>query len=360
MWGHTATLLCSGKVLVVGGATYVQGPNGQILTGYLNSAELYDPVSDTWSDAAPLPSGRAFHTATLLPSQRKVLVMGGITDDNYIEEYDEATNTWEPQPDWDGTPEPRGGATATLLASDEVLVTGGWLDEFCSPSANLFDPATNTWTPVNDMIAPRGGHQATAIKLPDSSSVDPSEKVLVMGGGWCYATIPDTPAAERFDRYATDPRTGIQGTWTSAGNTTVLDQHAQLLLDSGKLLVAGGMAFDPAGQFTFSASAALYDAGNDTWAAAGAMSWARAQHTASMLSSGAVVVAGGMSLPSEIPLEDTAELYDPGANQWFPAGPMVKRRYGHVAVVLSSGQVLVVGGKGREPDDSRSAELYTP
>ena len=69
---HTATVLQNGKVLVVGGSGN---------TGYLASAELYDPASHTWTTAgAGTPNTpRAFHTATLLPSG-KVLVVGGFNN----------------------------------------------------------------------------------------------------------------------------------------------------------------------------------------------------------------------------------------------------------------------------------------
>ena len=67
---HTATLLPSGQVLAVGG--YSDGQSG----GYQASAELYDPASNTWRAAASLATARAYHTATLLPSGQ-VLVVGG-------------------------------------------------------------------------------------------------------------------------------------------------------------------------------------------------------------------------------------------------------------------------------------------
>src|SRR4051794_17998554 len=64
--GHTATMLGSGKVLVVGGLT-----NGNPLA----SAELYDPATGTWSATGSLTTARFAHTATLLPNG-KVLVAG--------------------------------------------------------------------------------------------------------------------------------------------------------------------------------------------------------------------------------------------------------------------------------------------
>src|SRR5436190_21775297 len=58
--GHTATMLGSGKVLVVGGLT-----NG---ARALASAELYDPATGTWSATGSLTTARFAHTATLLPN----------------------------------------------------------------------------------------------------------------------------------------------------------------------------------------------------------------------------------------------------------------------------------------------------
>ena len=69
--GPTATLLTSGKVLVVGGRTC---SGGNCFT--LNSAELYDPATGKWSFTGTLNTGRDNHTATLL-TDGKVLVAGG-------------------------------------------------------------------------------------------------------------------------------------------------------------------------------------------------------------------------------------------------------------------------------------------
>ncbi|MCL7487517.1 MAG: kelch motif-containing protein [Desulfobulbaceae bacterium] len=65
---HTAILLGDGRVLVAGGYNSSAGA--------LNSAELYDPSTDTWSAATDnLTVARYHHTATMLPDGR-ILVTG--------------------------------------------------------------------------------------------------------------------------------------------------------------------------------------------------------------------------------------------------------------------------------------------
>jgi hypothetical protein len=73
-YGHTATLLPSGNVLVAGGFTGI---------GYLGSAELYDPATGLWTATDSMGRPRAYHTATLLPSG-KVLVAGGGNNNGYL------------------------------------------------------------------------------------------------------------------------------------------------------------------------------------------------------------------------------------------------------------------------------------
>src|SRR5580765_8159726 len=64
--------------------------------------------------------------------------------------------------------------------------------------------------------------------------------------------------------------------------------HTATLLSDGKVLVAGGQSAT-----FFTNSAELYDPANGTWTATGAMSTNRAQHTATLLLNGKVLVAGG-------------------------------------------------------------------
>jgi|GEM_PF-5463085 len=98
-------------------------------------------------------------------------------------------------------------------------------------------------------------------------------------------------------------------------------------------------------------SACTYAADTGVWAATGAMSQARAKHTATLLPNGKVLVAGGSDANNAL---SSVELYDPGTGTWANTGPMGYARRGHTATLLPS-QVLVAGG-----NDTSSAELYSP
>ena len=139
--------------------------------------------------------------------------------------------------------------------------------------------------------------------------------------------------------------------WTVTGSmATARTNHTATLLDSGKVLVAGGS--DGTSPLK---SAELYDPTTGTWSATGPMATARTNHTATVLTSGKVLVAGGSDGTSPLA---SAELYDPTIGTWSATGPMATARTLHVATWLPSEEVLVVGGN--TSGSNASAELYDP
>jgi Galactose oxidase, central domain/Kelch motif len=150
-YGHSATLLRNGRVLVAGGIVAGDAADDQMPPG-----ELYDPISGTWTVTGAMAADRYGHTATLLPDG-KVLVVGGSQDGSpdgpFAELYDPINGTWTAA----GTMITlRGARTATLLPDGKVLVTGG-------SSAELYDPQTGAWSATQRMIAARAGHTATLL-----------------------------------------------------------------------------------------------------------------------------------------------------------------------------------------------------
>jgi len=116
--------------------------------------------------------------------------------------------------------------------------------------------------------------------------------------------------------------------------------HTATLLPSGQVLVAGGT-----GGF---ASAELYDPGAGTWDYTASMTEGRTAHTATLLPSGRVLVTGGGE--SEAPSLATAEVFDSQQETWNAVNPMRTQRSGHTATLLPSGRILIVGGFYLRPD----------
>jgi N-acetylneuraminic acid mutarotase len=79
-----------------------------------------------------------------------------------------------------------------------------------------------------------------------------------------------------------------------------------------------------------------------TWTLAGNLNTARYAHTATLLTNGQVLVAGGYDQNGQ-PLA-SAELFNPRTNMWSPTGSMNVPRIGHTATLLPNGEVLVAGG----------------
>jgi hypothetical protein len=128
------------------------------------------------------------------------------------------------------------------------------------------------------------------------------------------------------------------------------DSHTATLLSDGRVLIAGGS--DASGIVSWSAELYYPDAG--TFRPAGpSMSTGRSNHTATLLSDGRVFIAGGSG-------DASAELYDPKTGTFSPTGSMTADRAWHAATLLSDGRVLIAGGDIGNAVVVASAELYQP
>lgn len=230
--------------------------------------------------------------------------------------------------------------TATDLGAGFVLVAGGAGNgETVNSSAELYDSGAGRWMTTGSMSTARTGHTATLL---------PSGQVLAAG-----SALNLSPSAELYDPGA--------GRWTLTGSMGILrSDHTATLLPSGQVLVAGGFTIigkDP----QVIASAELYTPTTGQWTATGSMSSARTGHTATLLPSEQVLVAGGQDeLTRSLA---GSEEYDPVTGRWTVSGSLGTSRFGHTATLLPSGQVLAAGGlfHGDSSDFVlASAELHEP
>ena len=142
---HTATLLPNGGVLVAGGLV-----NDRLDGKVTAVAELFDPGSGKWIATRAMLGPRWGHTATLLPDG-KVLVAGSYVNSSdplaSAELYDPSTGRWTATGSMNRG---RGGHTATLLLNGRVLVVGGGAEDTQleggprSATAELYDPGPGT------------------------------------------------------------------------------------------------------------------------------------------------------------------------------------------------------------------------
>jgi Galactose oxidase, central domain/Kelch motif len=247
----------------------------------------------------------------------------------------------------------RSFGAAVTLHDGRVLVAGGGVTD--GPfSAELYDDQKRRWTP-SEMTTVRSGNTATLLG---------TGKVLVVGGD----TSSDPSTAEVY--------TPSANSWEKVFNDLHSPRtfHTATLLLDGRVLVTGGLSSVVGPNLN---TAEIFDPGSDpvngSWTVVNPMNDGRARHTATLLPSGMVLIAGGdpevSNSPGAIHALSSAELFDPTTGIWTPTSPMNDPHSGHTATLLSFGPlnvaldefvVLIAGGIGSLGDISAVAELYKP
>jgi len=297
--GATATRLldgCDGCVLIVGG----------VCSG--DQAEIYDPHDphdNKFHTVGPVTiHNRVFHTATLLPNG-KVLIAGGVSQDSTSESLDSA-ELFDPATE-QFTETGRLNTrrlyhSATLLADERgVLIVGGnhrtqGVDENCERSAEIYDLNEGKFHPAEDMNDPRCYLRqsqaprlqkcfqlAIELALGPQARGDGADDNVLIAGGQSSPRFGVLPSAELFERKAFH-RTGDMN--------DARFNHTLTVLPSGKVLVAGGGGGPPREETRRSAE--IYDPDSRTFARTADMKHRRQQHTATLLFNGKVLVVGGL------------------------------------------------------------------
>ncbi|HVA67640.1 MAG TPA: kelch repeat-containing protein [Elusimicrobiota bacterium] len=272
---QTATLLVNGNVLVAGGFT----SNGTS-TATTNTAEIYYPATGLWAPTSSMSAPRENATATLLPNG-SVLVAGGYDSNtaqylNTAEIYYSTSATWAQVPNT--MTARRGADTATLLPNGKVLIVGGFSSGGPLKTAEIYDPASGTFSPTGSL--PQNLYQHTATLLPDG-------KVLIAGG--------DTGSGESSAAYLYDPGAG---TFSATGSLNVPRfNHTATLLPDGEVLVAGGYDSNTAQYLN---SVEIYSEELQSWASLTTLNAARAYQAAILTPDGNVHVMGGSNGSSDL------------------------------------------------------------
>ena len=288
---HMTTLLSDGSVLFVG------GQNSGDFRDAVKTVKNWNPASQTWTSMADLNQERWYPGLVRL-ADGALLSCGGGQRPNAqrtptCELFDPDTRTWTPT---DSLDLPTEYPPAVLLETGDVLLT--WYPP------QLFNTGTRTWSPTGNFV------QADR-NFPDHS--DHSIVLLpdgrVMAVGIYKGTKPDPSMVELYD-----PTTGA---WSLGPSPqTIRSRPEVVLLPGGFVLAAGGKKEDadpvpvnPWGQVKLTD---IYDPHRGTWRRGADLVLAREYHATTLLvPDGRVITTGGTGEPGNPPSESSVEAYEP-------------------------------------------------
>lgn len=414
--GHNALLLPDGRVLVVGGSKSYQSNESMTFA----ESELFNPATGAWQQTASPPVSLGVAALALLSTGEAIAVsrpLPGTSTNNptrTILRYVLETNTWEtigrlnlagvsavhPLPNnrllllgqeqgyitsviYDFTtgeqttvplPEKRNSVTTSQLPDGSVLIIGGNVTFTVSSQPGIpvgkiattalrFDPQTKQWSVGTELTRPY---------LYPSIALLADGRVLLLE----TSLGVQNPAQPQLNGEIYDPKTG-RSVPIQPMPAPLIRRYALTPLTDGRVLLSGGdtddntdvaaraetLLFTPpsitpeaAATPRSSATPLPVQAG---WQATGSLAMPRADHTATLLNDGRVLVAGGYGAQS-----DSVELYDPRTGRWTAGESLLQPRIRHAAILLADGQVLVAGGFNNTVNNTTTsisgAERYNP
>ncbi len=241
--------------------------------------------------------------------------------------------------------EPRLRATATRLQNGNILVVGGGNTTGATTTAEIYSTSSQTFVPAGSTYV-SFDCGSTATLLNDGT-------VLVTGGGAAELYFPSSGT---FSLSTPPTLTSQQGVLIGA-MTAVRCNSTATLLQNGTVLIAGGDIGDWAGL----TSAEIYNPATGQFTTTtGSMSTRRTTHTATLLPNGTVLIAGGQGNYSGQTAWNTAEVYNPSTEMFALVGNMTTPRCYQTATLLTDGAVLIAGGRNNNSAALSSAEIYAP
>jgi hypothetical protein len=226
-----------------------------------------------------------------------------------------------------------------IAAAATAQHVSGVLASPAAPEPGAATPVAGRWMAAGALAG--GRYAATATTLPDGR--------ILVAGGYSFETRETTDTADLYV-----PGKGFEPTGSMR-----LDRNfaAAALLDDGTVLIAGGFRE----QFGTTPSAEIYDPSTGRFRPTGSMTLGRELFTATRLRDGRVLFTGGYSTMLKRTW-NLAEIFDPRTGKFRRTkGRMTEDRFGHEAILLPDGRVLIVGGKRLQGSvGRRSAELFDP
>jgi hypothetical protein len=299
---YAAIQLLDGSILLSGGRGLTGGVHRQ--------AELYFPDQDRFQRVGDLAVKRMSHIMFGLPDKR-IVAAGG---------YD--------------------------------ITSGAGTFDPVYRSAEIFDPVTQQWSPGPEMTVPRRSHVWTRLAEGDG-------RVLITGGIQLYGNEFGASVNTEFFDSATMQFT--PGPPMNTGRWL----HTMTRLRDGRVLVVGGRSNNCTGRcpvFSLN-SAEIYDPATNSFQPTGSLHVGRYNHTATLLDDGRVLILGGESTDDISPDTDQVaevEIYDPSTGAFSNAGFLRIARGSHTATVLNSGRILLAGGEHISGSATASTEIYDP
>lgn len=204
----------------------------------LSTVEMYDPVTDTWTQKADMPTSRNTVTCAV---DGKIYAIGGIAFHqkqwrlDIVEIYDPATDTWAKAKKMNHA---RDGAAISVVDGQIYVMGGtGWpqIPNHPGPylsNVEVFNPKTNQWRDVREMSEPKSGHSASVI----------DGKIYIMGGGFrgngLYTYL------STIEIY--DPKTAKTDRWTREPDMPMSKSGHTAEVINGKIYILTGADTDDA------------------------------------------------------------------------------------------------------------------
>jgi hypothetical protein len=260
MFCNGIAVLPDGRPIINGGTLFYDPFKGQ-----LRSA-LYDPATDTFSDAPAMAHGRWYPTVTALGDGR-VMTFSGLDENN-------KTNTtveiFDPARGWSAAY--AAGWTPPLYPRLHLLPSGKVFYSGSGTQSRTFNPATQIWTSVASTNYSGTRNYGTSVLLPLTPANGYKPQVMIMGGG-----NPATATTEIIDLSQSTPA----WQWGPPMSQPRIEMNATIL-PTGTVLATGGSLNDEDAA-TASLNADLYDPRSGSFSSAGANTFPRLYHSNALL-----------------------------------------------------------------------------